>query len=161
MVTAALPAVELRAMRREDLDQVLALELASYEFPWTPGIFRDCLQAGHNCWVLVHDGQIAGYGILSVAAGEAHVLNLCTGPMYRGMGYGRRLLKRLTDLARWYGAERIYLEVRPSNPQAQALYLSVGFVEIGRRPNYYPAHTGREEAIVMAFEIKPLGSGRP
>jgi ribosomal-protein-alanine N-acetyltransferase len=156
MVAVAQPSTELRAMRREDLDDVVALETASYEFPWTPGIFRDCLQAGHNCWVLVDEGDIVGYGILSVAAGEAHVLNLCIGPMHRGLGYGRRVLKRLLDLARWYGAERVFLEVRPSNPSAQALYVSTGFVEVGRRPNYYPAQGGREEAVVMAMTIAPL-----
>ena len=71
MVAVARPSTEVRAMRREDLDAVVAIEHASYEFPWSAGIFRDCLQAGHNCWVIVHDGEIAGYGILSVAAGEA------------------------------------------------------------------------------------------
>lgn len=156
MVAVARPSTELRAMRREDLDAVVGLEVASYDFPWTPGIFRDCLTAGHNCWVVEHDGEIAGYGILSVAAGEAHVLNICIGPMHRGLGLGRRMMKRLLDLARWYGAERVYLEVRPSNPAAQALYVTLGFEEVGRRPNYYPAHGGREEAIVMTLEIVPL-----
>lgn len=156
MVAVARPSTELRAMRREDLDAVVGLEVASYDFPWTPGIFRDCLTAGHNCWVVEHDGLVAGYGILSVAAGEAHVLNICIGPMHRGLGLGRRMMKRLLDLARWYGAERVYLEVRPSNPAAQALYVTLGFEEVGRRPNYYPAHGGREEAIVMVLEIIPL-----
>jgi ribosomal-protein-alanine N-acetyltransferase len=156
MVAVARPSTELRAMRREDLEAVVGLEVASYDFPWTPGIFRDCLAAGHNCWVVEHDGAIAGYGILSVAAGEAHVLNVCIGPMHRGLGLGRRMMKRLLDLARWYGAERVFLEVRPSNPAAQALYVTLGFEEVGRRPNYYPAHGGREEAIVMTLEIIPL-----
>jgi [ribosomal protein S18]-alanine N-acetyltransferase len=101
----------------------------------------------------VHEGTIAGYGILSVAAGEAHVLNVCIGNDHRGLGYGRRMMRRLVDLARWYGAERIFLEVRPSNPVAHALYASMGFAEIGRRPAYYPAKGGREEAIVMALEM--------
>ncbi len=140
-------------MRREDLPEVSALEAASYDFPWTPGIFGDCLKAGHPCWVLCVDGLIAGYGILSVAAGEAHVLNLCIGEAYRGMGLGRHLLRRLLDIARWNGAERVFLEVRPSNPIAKVLYESVGFNEIGRRPNYYPAKQGREDAIVMALEL--------
>jgi ribosomal-protein-alanine N-acetyltransferase len=153
MVAVARPSTEVRAMRREDLDAVVAIEHASYPFPWSAGIFRDCLQAGHNCWVLVHEGDIAGYGILSVAAGEAHVLNICIGGAYRGLGYGRRMMRRLVDLARWYGVERIFLEVRPSNPVAKALYDSLGFHEIGRRPAYYPAEHGREEAIVMAFDM--------
>ncbi|WP_036143242.1 ribosomal protein S18-alanine N-acetyltransferase [Luteibacter sp. 9135] len=154
MAAVTRPSTEVRVMRREDLDAVVAIEHASYPFPWTAGIFRDCLQAGHNCWVLVHDDQVAGYGILSVAAGEAHVLNICIGDVWRGLGYGRRMMRRLIDLARWYGVERVFLEVRPSNPAARALYDSLGFHEIGRRPGYYPAEGGREEAIVMAFDMQ-------
>lgn len=153
MVAVARPNVEIRAMRREDLPAVSALESASYDFPWSQGIFADCLKAGHPCWVLRADGVIAGYGILSVAAGEAHVLNICIGEAWRGQGLGRHLLRRLLDIARWNGAERVFLEVRPSNPLAKQLYESIGFNEIGRRPRYYPARDGREDAIVMALEM--------
>jgi ribosomal-protein-alanine N-acetyltransferase len=65
-------------------------------------------------------------------------------------------MKRLMDIARWNGADRVFLEVRPSNPNAQALYQSLGFHEIGRRPRYYPAHQGREDAIVMSMEFQVL-----
>ena len=147
------PAVQVRGMHAEDLAAVIALEQASYEFPWSPGIFGDCLKAGYPCWVLCVDQQVAGYGILSVGAGEAHLLNICVGPLHRGRGLGRHLLGRLLDIARWNGAERIFLEVRPSNPLAKALYESVGFTEIGRRPRYYPARDGREEAIVMELGL--------
>lgn len=153
MVAASRPAIEIRAMRREDLAAVSAMEAASYDFPWSPGIFADCIKAGHPAWVLRVDGTVAGYGILSIAAGEAHVLNLCIGPEWRGQGLGRHLLCRLLDIARWSGAARVFLEVRPSNPVAQELYVSVGFKEIGRRPRYYPALGGRETAIVMAFTM--------
>lgn len=140
-------------MRRDDLPAVAAMEAASYDFPWTQGIFGDCLKAGHPCWVMWVEGVIAGYGVLSVAAGEAHVLNVCIGPAHRGLGLGRLLLRRLLDIARWNGAGRVFLEVRPSNPVAQSLYRSIGFDEIGRRPKYYPAKDGREDAIVMALDL--------
>lgn len=140
-------------MRMQDLPAVVALERVSYDFPWTEGIFSDCLRAGHPCWALWVDGQLSGYGILSVAAGEAHVLNICIDPARRGEGLGRHLLRRLLDIARWNGAVRVFLEVRPSNPLAKALYESIGFNEIGRRPRYYPARDGREDAIVMALEL--------
>jgi [ribosomal protein S18]-alanine N-acetyltransferase len=147
------PVIQVRGMRVEDLATVSAMENASYEFPWSAGIFSDCVKAGHPCWVLCVDQDIAGYGILSMGAGEAHVLNLCIGPDFRGRGLGRHLLGRLLDIARWNGAERIFLEVRPSNPLARTLYESVGFNEIGRRPRYYPAKNGREDAIVMALDM--------
>ncbi|MEW5836166.1 MAG: ribosomal protein S18-alanine N-acetyltransferase [Pseudomonadota bacterium] len=153
MAVVSPPASEIRALRPQDLDAVAALEAESYEFPWSRGIFSDCLRAGHPCWVLWVDGQVAGYGILSIAAGEAHVLNLCIGRQWQGLGLGRRLLMRLLDVIRWSGAERVFLEVRPSNPVAQNLYRSVGFTEIGRRPRYYPAREGREDAIVMELVL--------
>lgn len=149
MVAVIKPVIHVRAMRVEDLETVSALEAASYEFPWSPGIFLDCLKASYPCWVLCMDQTIAGYGILSMGAGEAHVLNICIGPGWRSRGLGRHLMSRLLDVARWNGAERIFLEVRPSNPLAKTLYESMGFAEIGRRPRYYPARDGREEAIVM------------
>lgn len=152
------PVIQVRGMRMDDLPTVGALEVLSYEFPWSQGIFSDCLKAGHPCWILSVDEVTAGYGILSTGAGEAHVLNVCIAPDYRGQGLGRHLLGRLLDISRWNGAERVFLEVRPSNPQARTLYESVGFTEIGRRPRYYPARDGREDAIVMSLELLPSSS---
>ena len=151
----------LRPMREDDLDAVLAIERRAYAFPWTPGIFRDCLRAGYPAWVLEQDAVVIGYGVLSVAADEAHVLNVCAAPEVQGRGHGRRLLRALVQQARGRGARRLFLEVRPSNPHAMALYHDEGFNEIGRRPRYYPAHDGREDAIVMARELLPEGEGIP
>jgi ribosomal-protein-alanine N-acetyltransferase len=146
---------QLRPMTEADIDAVMRIELEAYPFPWTTTIFRDCLRAGYACWVLDAGGELMGYGVLSAAAGEAHVLNVCVAPRRQGEGHGRRLMRRLIDLARWHRAERIFLEVRPSNPNAIALYESLGFNEIARRANYYPAKAGREDAIVMALELLP------
>jgi [ribosomal protein S18]-alanine N-acetyltransferase len=143
----------LRVMREDDLEQVMAIERRAYPFPWTAGIFRDCLRAGYPAWVLQDGGAIIGYGVLSLAAGEAHVLNICIAPEVQRGGHGRRLLRALLRIAQGHGAERVFLEVRPSNPHAIALYQDEGFNEIGRRPRYYPARSGREDAIVMAIEL--------
>jgi [ribosomal protein S18]-alanine N-acetyltransferase len=143
----------MRPMREADLPAVHALEQRAYPYPWTRGIFVDCLRAGYECWVMESDGALLGYAVLSVAAGEAHVLNVCVAPERQGEGLGRRMLQRLVELARWHRAERVFLEVRPSNPVAIALYDSAGFNEIGRRPKYYPAKGGREDAVVMAMEL--------
>jgi [ribosomal protein S18]-alanine N-acetyltransferase len=146
-------APSLRPMREPDLDAVLAIERRAYEFPWTLGIFRDCMLANYPAWVLAQGEGIVGYGLLSLAADEAHVLNLCTAPEAQGQGHGRRLLRALLQLARARGAKRVFLEVRPSNAAAIALYDAEGFNEIGRRPRYYPARNGREDALVMALEL--------
>ena len=145
----------LRAMQTHDLERVFEIEIRAYEFPWTMGIFHDCLRAGYGCWVLVEGERVIGYGILSAAAGEAHILNVCVAPEAQGRGHGRRLMQRLIDLSRWHRVDRVFLEVRPSNPNAIALYHDLGFNEIGRRPKYYPAKSGREDALVMAYELLP------
>ena len=143
----------LRPMREDDLEPVMEIERRAYPFPWTHGILRDCLRAGYPAWILHEDERVLGYGVLSVAADEAHVLNLCIDPRMQGHGLGRRLLRALLKLAYGHGARRVFLEVRPSNPHAIALYQAEGFNEIGRRPRYYPAANGREDAIVMALEL--------
>jgi len=145
----------LRALHARDLPALMRVENEAYEFPWTEGIFRDCLAAGYECWVLEEDGALLGYGVLSAAAGEAHILNVCIAAEYRGRGLGRLLVRRLLDLARWHRAYQVFLEVRPSNPTAIALYRSEGFSEIGMRKDYYPARRGRESAIVMGLELLP------
>ncbi|NII12013.1 ribosomal protein S18-alanine N-acetyltransferase [Oleiagrimonas sp. C23AA] len=147
------PVPSMRAMRPEDIPAVFAIEQRAYLFPWTVGIFRDCLQAGHPSWVMLENNAIIGYGVISVGAGEAHVLNVCVAPEHQGRGLGRRMLRRLVDLARWHRCQRMFLEVRVSNLAAQHLYDSEGFNEIGRRPNYYPDRKGREDALVMAREL--------
>jgi ribosomal-protein-alanine N-acetyltransferase len=145
--------VSLRALRESDLNAVMAIELRGYPFPWTRGIFIDCLRAGYPGLAMERDGLLVGYGVLSIAADEAHVLNICIDPLAQSRGLGRQLLRAMVQLAADRGAQRVFLEVRPSNTPALALYHSEGFNEIGRRPRYYPAAQGREDAVVMAIEL--------
>lgn len=140
----------IRTMVRDDLALVSDIERRSYEFPWSHGVFRDCLLAGYTCIVLDRGGGVAGYGILSVAAGEAHILNLCIDPKFRRMGYAERLLDEILVRARGAGADQIFLEVRPSNEPAIALYRKKGFRRIAYRPSYYQARDGREDAAVLS-----------
>lgn len=153
VATSGPDAVSLRSMQDGDLDAVLAIEQRAYRFPWTRGIFRDCLAAAYPAWVLHEHGLIVGYAVVSIAADEAHILNICVAPERQGRGHGRVLLRMLVKLAMDLGAARVFLEVRPSNPTAIALYHSEGFNEIGRRPRYYPSVGGREDALVMAMEL--------
>jgi len=144
----------IREMRQTDVTVVATIEQAAYEFPWSPGIFRDCLLAGYTSLVLEHSGKVIGYGIMSVAAGEAHLLNLALSESARRMGNGRRLLHHLMDLARLAGAEGMYLEVRPSNLRALALYERSGFEVLGRRRGYYRARGGTEDAVVLVHRFR-------
>ena len=144
----------IREMRQTDVTMAATIEQSAYEFPWSSGIFRDCLLAGYTSLVLEHGGKVIGYGILSVAAGEAHLLNLVVSLSARGMGNGRRLLEHLMDLARSAGADGMYLEVRPSNLRALALYERAGFEVIGRRAGYYRARGGTEDAVVLVHRFR-------
>ena len=144
----------IRPMRPEDLLPVAQLEQLVYEFPWTVGIFRDCMLAGYKTVALESNGEIAGYSIMSVAAGEAHLLNICIAPALREQGEGRRLLEHMLAHALAAGADRVYLEVRPSNVRALRLYREAGFEVIGVRRGYYRAHGGHEDAVVL---IRRLG----
>ena len=145
--------VHVRSMTHDDLAQVSDIERRSYDFPWSHGVFRDCLLAGYGCLVLEQGDTLAGYSILSIAAGEAHILNLCVDPAYRSLGYGARLLDELIARARYADVKQIFLEVRPSNKNALALYRKYGFHRIARRPAYYQAHDGREDAEVLSLKL--------
>jgi ribosomal-protein-alanine N-acetyltransferase len=142
-----------RPMRFDDLDRVIENETRSYAFPWTRGVFVDCLEARHECWVAERDGLPIGHGVLSVAAREAHLLNVCVRRDQQGQGLGRQLVVHMLARARDCGARQVFLEVRPSNRVAGALYASLGFREIGRRKAYYPAELGSEDAIVLTLSL--------
>ena len=127
------PDVVIRPMTEADVGSVVALERASYQFPWSEGIFRDCLRVAYTCRVAEVAGLVVGYGILCVGAHEAHVLNICIADAYRCRGIARRLLLHLLQLAERMGAEDAFLETRPSNASALHLYRSLGFIQIGMR----------------------------
>lgn len=144
----------LRVMAHDDIATVSDIEQRSYEFPWSHGVFRDCLLAGYHCVVVERVDRVVGYGILSVAAGEAHILNLCVDPMYRELGYGELLLAEIIRFAKHEDVSEVFLEVRPSNAVAIALYLKNGFRNIAYRPAYYQASQGREDAAVFSKVLK-------
>lgn len=147
--------VRARTMVHDDLAAVSDIERRSYDFPWSHGVFRDCLLAGYTCIVLERERRVVGYAILSVAAGEAHVLNLCVDPDYRNLGYGNRLLDEVLLRARHASVREVFLEVRPSNVNALALYRKKGFRQIASRRAYYQAKDGREDAAVLSLILKP------
>lgn len=140
-------------MLAADLNGVQLVEQAAYNYPWSRAVFRDCLLAGYYSLVLDAGGKVSGYAIMSIAAAEAHILNLCVHPALRRLGYGRRLLNALLFKAEDSSVKQVFLEVRPSNQSALKLYLSAGFEEIGIRPAYYQARQGRENAVVLSLTL--------
>jgi ribosomal-protein-alanine N-acetyltransferase len=164
---AIAPKPVLRPMTWDDLEEVHQNETASYEFPWSLGILRDCLRVGYLCYVYetggprlpptvpaaAARGRLLGHGIMSLAAGECHLLNVCVHPDYQRRGLGQRLVEYLLEAATSRGARLALLEVRVSNQTAYRLYTRLGFDEVGIRQNYYPAHVGREDAIILARDL--------
>jgi [ribosomal protein S18]-alanine N-acetyltransferase len=148
-----MPGLNFRSATEADVPDIVRIECLSYAFPWTEGIFRDCLRVNYTCRVAQIGFAVAGYGIMSAAAGEAHLLNLCVDEEYRCRGIGRRLLAHLIQVAAGIGANEAFLEARPSNTSAIRLYQSLGFVQIGMRRGYYQAVDGREDAIVLKRHI--------
>lgn len=147
------PDEHYRPMREADLDTVAAIERDVYTHPWTRGNFADSLGAGHSCWVVDRAGGISAYGVLMVGVGESHLLNLSVARDAQGQGLGGRLLEFFEGRSREFGAAAMLLEVRRSNEPARRLYLRAGFHELAVRRNYYPAHEGREDAILMGKDL--------
>ena len=143
----------LAAMREQDLAEVMAIEDAIYTHPWTRGNFADSLVAGYECRTWRLDGELLGYFVLMVAAGEAHLLNLSIAPACQRRGHGSALLREAMRVAREDGAKKVFLEVRPSNLAGKALYERFGFRKIALRRGYYPAQGGREDALVLSCAL--------
>ena len=147
------PEANYRPMDFDDLDAVMAIENQAYPYPWSKVIFRDCIKARYQCWVMELDSDIIGYAVFIIAVAECHILNICVNPELHGKGLGRHLLREVLECAAAAQAKCAFLEVRPSNAHAISLYESEGFNEVGTRKKYYPAKHGREDAVIFAKEL--------
>lgn len=144
---------KMRAMSASDLDAVMAIERVNFPFPWSEGNFKDSMNSGYICLVMEQANQVVGYAVLMMVLDEAHLLNISVDKSYQGKGWGRYLLVHMMDVGREKGGLNMFLEVRPSNHSALGLYESMGFNEMGIRPGYYPAHNGREDAVLMGMAL--------
>ncbi|MBL4783722.1 MAG: ribosomal protein S18-alanine N-acetyltransferase [Porticoccaceae bacterium] len=147
------PPIYLRPLKERDIPDVMAIEKQMYNYPWSEGIFKDCLSIGYYNWAFIKDDVFIGYAILSIAVGEAHLLNICIDPAYQRQGLGRYFVDELILVVREKNADCLFLEVRPSNTVAVNLYKKIGFKQIGQRKDYYPTENGREDAVVLSYEM--------
>jgi [ribosomal protein S18]-alanine N-acetyltransferase len=153
--TKIFQSIRFRPMNLADVPAVATVERASYAFPWSEGVFRDCVRVGYFCRVVEAAGEVGGYAIMSCGAGEAHILNICVRNDLRSGGVGRRLMTFLLDRAREQHMQDVFLEVRPSNAVAIRLYEHLGFARVGVRKAYYQAANGREDALVYKLVLGP------
>lgn len=159
---------ELFKLEDRDVEAMLAIEEKAYVFPWTRGNFLDSVASGHDLVGLRvrsksddEGSHLVAYLIAMQVLDEIHLLNLAVENSHQGKGLGKHLLNHLIDLAYQRSCSSILLEVRVSNRRAIDVYQVEGFVEIGRRKNYYPAHDqSREEAIVMRRMVAPGFAGK-
>ncbi len=146
-------AYQFRPMTEDDLDQIMGIEPHIYSHPWSRGNFVDSLRSGYASWVLLLEQQIIGYALMMMVLDEAHLLNLSVAKAYQKRGLGRLLLEHMIAVAKRHGAANMFLEVRPSNISAIALYENIGFNEMAIRRGYYPAQQGREDAVLMGLAL--------
>ncbi len=142
-----------RRMEIDDIDTVMKVETRVYTYPWTEGIFRDCIRVGYDCWLALIENSIVAHAVISIAAGESHILNISVAEDHQGLGIGKQFIEFLVNIARKKQASMIMLEVRPSNVAAINCYNATGFNEIGCRKDYYPMENGREDALLFARQI--------
>jgi len=144
---------EFRPMQMDDLESIMVIEPQIYPYPWTRGNFSDSLSSGYSAWVLMLNDQIIGYSLIMLVLDEAHLLNLSVAKSYQKQGLGRVLLEHMVSIARKNQMANMFLEVRPSNISAIALYENMGFNEMAVRRKYYPAPNGREDAVLMGLAL--------
>lgn len=144
----AAPEATLRPMRNEDLPEVWEIDAESLARPWPRSLWQEELSSPFSHYLVAEsEGGIAGYIGLKHAADELHVMNIAVRPQSRRSGLARRLM--LESVSGYPEARRVHLEVRPSNVPACALYESLGFSTVGRRPLYY----GDEDALLMSLRL--------
>jgi len=145
----------LATMTLEDLPGVLAIERASFALPWTEENFRHEIESNPHAWNVVarDDEGVAGFASAHVVAGDLMINDVAVEPSRRRQGVGRAIVRHLIEGAAARGCRRAFLEVRPTNAAALALYAELGFRRIGLRPRYY-SDTG-EDALVMARTLDP------
>jgi ribosomal-protein-alanine N-acetyltransferase len=140
-------------MTTVDIEHVIAIERASFQFPWSTRFFLEELQVDCARSILAEvDGRIVGYVLFWFLSEEVDIHNIAVHPDFRRHGIGRLLLEQVVEAARRQECVRVTLDVRHSNSPAQNLYRSFGFVTRGLRKGYYSDNG--EDALVMALELR-------
>jgi ribosomal-protein-alanine N-acetyltransferase len=141
-------------MTVDDLDAVMRIERLAYAHPWSRAVFEDTVVAGYQAQRLLAGTTLLGYFVAMKGVEEVHLLNITVAPAHQYKGWARVMLEALSLWARGQAAKTLWLEVRVSNSRALQIYRAQGFVQVGRRPKYYPSgHGQREDAIVMSLNL--------
>ena len=145
--------IKIRIMQINDIETVAKIDKDNYQFPWSAGIFRDCLLAGYHNQIIEINKSIIGFSIMTLNIDGGHILNLCIKNNYRRYGYAERLIISMISFAKNHNKKKIMLETRMSNSAAISLYKKIGFFPVGIRPKYYRGEKNREDALLLAKNI--------
>ena len=142
----------IRPMQEADLVEVARIEKEIFPMPFSRALFKKFLmQKAYHCFAALVGGKVIGYILYSLVVDEADLANIAVDAHLRRCGVGELLMDKMFDHLRTAGGGKIFLEVRPSNTDAQAFYQRLGFLKVGRRPGYY--HDSGEDALVFMKEI--------
>lgn len=143
--------MEYLLMKQEHVEQIAAIEAKCFSAPWSKNSISGELTNPLSLWLVAVDGsKVAGYVGSQSVMGEADMMNLAVLPSYRRRGIGKKLVLELIRCLSLNGVSSLTLEVRISNAPAIELYQSLGFTEVGRRPNYYSSP--KEDALILRKE---------
>jgi ribosomal-protein-alanine N-acetyltransferase len=153
-------AVSFRPMTLADIDAVMAIEKASFAYPWSTRFFLQELQVQCARSIVAETGnKLIGYILFWLLADEVDIHNVAVHTAFRRCGIGRALLEKVVGQAKDRGAVRVTLEVRRSNINAQRLYKSIGFLTTGIRTGYYSDNG--EDALAMALDLSRRRADSP
>jgi [ribosomal protein S18]-alanine N-acetyltransferase len=145
--------IELRALLLADLPLLTAIEQAANPYPWSEGVFRSCFGGQYFSYGLLQNNVLQGFYFGQFLGVESQLFNICVAPTAQGKGFGQQLLSHYIEQCLERNALEAWLEVRAGNTAAIPLYQKLGFIETGRRANYYVGPQGREDAILMCLPL--------
>ena len=139
------------------LEALIRLDRACFSDPYSESLWSSYLSNAQRFPIFLFEveRQLVGYASFSVITPEAELLRIGVAPEFRGRGYAAMALELVQQQLRRNGIERILLEVREGNVPAQKLYQSLGYINDGHRPKYYPAADGKgaEDALLMSLDL--------
>ena len=142
----------IRKMNIGDVPSIAKLETVCFSDPWSEKSIASELDNRLSYWLVAEcDGAIVGYVGSQSVLDSADMMNIAVAPEYRRKGIGKMLINTLTEHLHRKGIRFLLLEVRVSNASAIALYESLGFEQVGKRPRYY--HNPREDALILRKEL--------
>lgn len=145
--------INIRPLVLADIPLLSVIEQVANPYPWSEGVFRSCFGSQYFNYALLLDDVLQGFYFGQFLGVESQLFNICVASQAQGKGFGKMLLTHFIEQSQLRNALDAWLEVRVTNLKAIQLYEKLGFIETGRRANYYTSPQGREDAILMCMPL--------